>query len=70
MSKGEQSVNLCGWRQAIGAAALVVGLGAMPARADTKVFGCSIIDRYSQSQVHAALAHARAFVDAGEINSL
>ncbi len=62
------------WRnaslKAMGAAALVAGLGSLPARADTKVFGCSIVERYSPSEVHSALAHARAFVDAGEVNSL
>ena len=62
------------WRNAslmaMAAAALLVGLGALPARADTKVFGCSIVERYSPSQVHTALAHARAFIDDGEVNSL
>lgn len=69
MSEYEQGVSRSGRWLTIGAAALVVALGAIPARADTRVFGCSIIERYSQSQVHTALAHARAFVDAGEINS-
>ncbi len=62
------------WRhaslKAIAAAALLVGLGALPARADTKVFGCSIVTRYSPSEVHSALTNARAFVDPGEVNSL
>lgn len=57
-------------RMAMGAGALYVALSALPTRADTKVFGCNIVERYSQSQVHMALEHARAFVDAGEANSL
>jgi len=61
------------WRNALLkaiAAALLIGLGVLPARAETKVFGCSIVERYSPSQVHTALAHARSFVDAGEVNNL
>ena len=50
--------------------AAALTLFSMPARADMKVFGCSLIERYSQSQVHMAWTHARAFVDAGEVNSL
>lgn len=53
---------------AVGAATLAFLI--LPAQADTKVFGCSLIERYSQTQVHFALAHARAFADAGEVNSL
>jgi hypothetical protein len=52
------------------AAAATLALFTLPAKADTKVFGCSLIERYSQSQVHLALAHARTFADAGEVNSL
>ena len=62
------------WRnislKVMGAAVLLTSLGVLPAHADTKVFGCSIVDRYSPSQVHTALAHARAFVDAGEVSNL
>ena len=54
----------------IAAVAAALALFTLPAKADTKVFGCSHIERYSQTQVHLALAHARAFVDAGEVNNL
>ena len=70
MIKTGRRVHGCGLRKAIGAGALIAALGVMPANADTKVFGCNIVERYTPSQVHMALAHARAFVDAGEVNSL
>lgn len=69
MSERHRTAWNSAWRQAA-ATAIVVASGVIPARADTKVFGCNIVERYSQSQVHMALSHARAFVDAGEINNL
>jgi len=57
-------------RRAAAGAALLAGLWASSAHAETKVFGCSIVERYSPSQVHLALAHARAIGDSGEVNSL
>lgn len=57
-------------RKALGLTFLLAFLDIVPAHAETKVFGCGIVERYSSSQVHTALAHASAFVDAGEINRL
>lgn len=57
-------------RKTATAAALLAGLWAASAQAETKVFGCNIVERYSPSQVHMALAHARAIGDAGEVNNL
>jgi hypothetical protein len=54
----------------IAAVAATLALFTLPAQAETKVFGCSLVERYSQTQVHLALAHARTFADAGEVNSL
>lgn len=60
----------CASRKTLGLTFLLAFLEIVPAHAETKVFGCGIVERYSSSQVHTALAHASAFVDAGEINRL
>ncbi len=70
MIKQERMDWLCAARRALGLIVLLTALDVVPTHAETKVFGCGIVERYSSSQVHTALAHASAFVDAGEINRL
>ena len=60
----------CASCKALGLTVLLAALDVVPAHAETRVFGCGIVERYSASQVHTALANARAFVDASEISSL